>query len=173
MPVAQLLKTHHHLLTPEQGPVLDLACGEGQNGLFLMAQNIEVCFADINADRLDQLNQQFDVSKNQCWQADFESASSKDADLLATKQFQAVMVFRYLHRPLFEAIKKAVRPGGFVIYETFTTENRAFGRPHRADFLLVKDELKKVFEDWEIVFYFEGIQQNPDRAIAQIVCKKP
>jgi len=138
-----------------------------------MQQNIEVCFADINPDRLTQLNQQFAVSGNQCWQADFESASAKDADLLATKQFQAVMVFRYLHRPLFEAIKKAVRPGGFVIYETFTTENRVFGRPHRAYFLLTKDELKEVFKDWEIYFYFEGIKTNPDRAIAQIVCKKP
>ena len=50
-------------------------------------------------------------------------------------QLQAVLIFRYLHRPLFDAIKQAVKPGGFVIYETFTTDNKAFGRPHRAEFL--------------------------------------
>jgi len=29
MAIAQLLKAHHHLLIAEQGPVLDLACGQG------------------------------------------------------------------------------------------------------------------------------------------------
>jgi len=59
MAIAQLLKTHHHLLLPEQGPVLDLVCVQGQNGLFLMEHNI-------NTERLSQLNQQFAESENQC-----------------------------------------------------------------------------------------------------------
>jgi len=27
--------------------------------------------------------------------------------------------------------------------------------------------------DWHILHHFEGIQENPKRAIAQIVCRKP
>ena len=34
MAIAQLLKTHHHLLLPEQGPVLDLACAKAKMDYF-------------------------------------------------------------------------------------------------------------------------------------------
>jgi hypothetical protein len=30
-----------------------------------------------------------------------------------------------------------------------------------------------MFADWEEIFYFEGIRENPTRAVAQIVCRKP
>jgi hypothetical protein len=29
-----------------------------------------------------------------------------------------------------------------------------------------------MFADWEIIHYFEGIKENPTRAVAQIVCRK-
>ena len=90
-----------------------------------------------------------------------------------TNSYQAIIVFRYLHRPLIEAIKAAIEPGGLVFYETFTTENRQFGRPNRDAFLLNKNELKEMFHDWQCLHYFEGIKQQPNRAIAQIVCRKP
>ena len=39
--------------------------------------------------------------------------------------------------------------------------------------VLNRGELKAIFSDWEVIFYFEGIKTNPERAIAQIVCQKP
>ena len=173
MSVAQLLKENCHLLQKEKGPVLDLACGKGQNGLYLVAQNIETIFADINPNHLDNLIAEHNIDKIHCWLADFESTPTLDALKLEAMRLQAVVVFRYLHRPLFDALKKAVKPGGYVIYETFTEANREFGRPHRDQFLLKENELKRVFKDWDCIFYFEGIKQNPKRAIAQIVCQKP
>ena len=74
--------------------------------------------------------------------------------------FSAIIVFRYLHRPLFRALRNAVTPGGLVIYETFTTANREFGRPRSKDFLLLPGELKSLFQDWEIIHEFEGLQQK-------------
>jgi len=173
MQVANLLQDHLHLFKITNGQVLDLACGQGQNGLALTQAGIEVVFADIQAAPLLALHEQHNIAKEQLWQADFESEQGAERLKLEQLTLQGVIVFRYLHRPLFEHIKQAVKPGGIVIYETFTTENRQFGRPNRDDFLLQKGELKSIFKDWEILFYFEGIQHNPDRAIAQIVCKKP
>ena len=39
-------------------------------------------------------------------------------------------------------------------------------------YLLQFGELKSWFEDWEIIHEFEGIADNPKRAVAQIVCRK-
>ena len=38
---AQLLQDYGRLLKPEHGQVLDLACGKGQNGLYLKEQGID------------------------------------------------------------------------------------------------------------------------------------
>lgn len=173
MVIAQLLQDHQQLFKADQGQVLDLACGKGQNGLALKQHNIDVLFADIQQVQLDHLVTHEKVDQSNVWCANFESETQIDAIKLSKMQLQGAIVFRYLHRALFDALKKSVKPGGFVIYETFTEQNKQFGRPNREQFLLKKNELKILFEDWDILFYFEGIKQNPDRAIAQIVCKKP
>lgn len=170
---AQLLQYHQHLFKPQNGKVLDLACGKGQNGLSLKEHNIDVLFADIEQTHLDNLLAHDQVEQANIWCADFESETQSDAVKLSQMQLQGVIVFRYLHRPLFDALKQSVISGGFVIYETFTEQNKQFGRPNRDQFLLKKDELKTLFKDWHILFYFEGIKHNPDRAVAQIVCQKP
>ena len=82
------------------------------------------------------------------------------------------MIFRYLHRPLISCIKKALKKGGVLIYETYTVWQPQFGKPNNPDFLLKPEELRNWFIDWEIIYYFEGIKENPKRAIAQIVCRK-
>jgi len=163
----------------KQAPVLDLACGSGRNGLYLIESGIPVTFADVNAVAIEQLRQHASVVKNkQCtnfWSIDFEQ---KGAIPLAGKSFAAIMVFRYLHRPLFEQIKQAILPNGLIIYETFTTVQVQFGRPKNPNFLLKANELLDVFSDWEILHSFEGIIESENdssqkQAIAQIVARKP
>ncbi len=153
-------------------PVLDLACGLGHNGLVLAQRGIPVVFADRSVADLDQINRQ--LSENgwpgRTWHVDLEQPGSKP---LAGLQFSAIISFRYLHRPLFPALLKAIIPGGLAVYETFTTENRRFGRPHNPDFLLKPQELKTIFKDWKIIYYFEGNLQNPDRNVAHIIARKP
>ena len=125
----------------KQAPILDLACGSGRNGLYMVNQNIPVVFADIKESALEQVRavlvqQQGIVQKLtiDCWQVDFEQ---ENLTPLADKSFSAIMVFRYLHRPLFAQIKQAVNSGGMIIYETFTVEQAQFGRPKNPDFLFV------------------------------------
>ena len=158
---------------PERSlPVLDLACGTGQNGLMLARQGIPVVFADKSASALEVVKQHLveDALPGRIWQVDLEQP---DTNPLSGQNFSAIIGFRYLHRPLFPAIKNAVEPGGLVVYETFTIENQRFGRPNNRDFLLQPGELKTIFQDWQIIFYFEGVLHKPERAIAQIVARKP
>lgn len=156
--------------------MLDLACGSGRNGLYLIENDIPVTFADVNTTAIAQVQQLAAMADNSqhadFWSIDFEQEGETP---LADKSFAAIMVFRYLHRPLFEQIKQAVKPGGIVIYETFTTAQAQFGRPKNPDFLLEPDELTNIFADWEILHSFEGTVESTSgskQAIAQIVAKK-
>lgn len=153
-------------------PVLDLACGTGANGLILVNQNIPVVFADRSSTALEAVKQQISKSDlpGRLWQVDLEEDGTNP---FVGHHFSAIICFRYLHRPLFPALLDAVIPGGLVIYETFTTENRHFGRPNNPDFLLQPGELKELFGDWEVIHHYEGIQQHPERAVVQIVARKP
>lgn len=146
-----------------EAPILDLACGNGRNGLFLARQGLGVTFADKNQQALAQIkaNQLPDL---RIWPVDLELDGLNP---LACHQFGAILVFRYLHRALFESIKKAVKPGGMVIYETFTTAQAELGRPKNPNFLLKPEELKNQFADWQIKHYFEGMQNGS--AMASIV----
>ena len=165
---SELVQAYSHLLQTHGKPVLDLACGAGRNGLYLLERGIPTLFADNNPQALTGLTHNPLVQAQHCWQVDLENGEQQ----LQPDSYQAIMVFRYLHRPLFAQLKQAVMPGGIVIYETFTTANRQFGRPNRDDFLLQPGELKELFSDWQCLHYFEGIMTEPNRAIAQIVCKK-
>lgn len=128
-------------------------------------------FADRSSTALEGIRQQLSDNNlpGEVWQVDLEQAG---VDPFAGRVFSAAICFRYLYRPLFPHLLNAVEPDGLIIYETFTTENRRFGRPENPDFLLKAGELGSFFQDWEIIHYYEGIQHQPDRAIAQIVARK-
>ncbi|WP_281556748.1 class I SAM-dependent methyltransferase [Thalassomonas sp. RHCl1] len=162
----------------ESLPVLDLACGFGRNGLYLLKQNLPVVFADINPDALAQVEQQANALTKHgqalasYWHQDFELPGSAP---LKDKRFSAVVVFRYLHRPLMAQIKEAIIPGGVIVYETFTRAQAEFGRPKNPDFLLEPGELADCFANWHVRHYFEGIVQSKGtkQALARIVAVKP
>ena len=59
------------------------------------------------------------------------------------------------------------------MYETFTKDQVRFGRPHNPEFLLKPGELLDWFGEWQRIHYFEGVRENPPRAVAQLVARKP
>lgn len=88
---------------------------------------------------------------------------------LPQRRFDLVVVCRYLQRDLFPALAGALAPGGFLIYETFTTQQRALGRPPTSpDHLLEPGELRRAFEHLDVRFYDEVLA--PD-AVARLVAR--
>ncbi|MBN1106731.1 MAG: pyridoxal-phosphate dependent enzyme, partial [Deltaproteobacteria bacterium] len=67
------------------------------------------------------------------WHVDLEE---EGVNPLGEEEYAAIVVFRYLHRPLIPCIRKAVAGGGILVYETYTVEQPRFGKPHNPDFLL-------------------------------------
>ncbi len=168
----ELIERHLYLFSDDlkDYPIADLACGDGHNGVFLASKGFSVVLADMSSEALDEarLKAQTARASVQLWHLDLEQRSNP----LEGRTFGAVLVFRYLHRPLIPCIRKSLKKGGFLVYETFTTEQARFGKPKNPDHLLRAGELLSWFQDWEIIFTFEGIVGDPPRAVAQLVCRK-
>jgi SAM-dependent methyltransferase len=165
---------HLHLFAGgiKDSPVIDLACGDGHNGLFLASKGLSVILADKSQDALEKAGLSAESSglAVQLQQIDLEI---EGLDPLAGRAFSAILVFRYLHRPLIPCIRRALRKGGILVYETFTTDQALYGKPKNPDHLLRHGELLAWFHDWEIISYFEGIKEPDREAVAQLVCRKP
>lgn len=151
------------------GPTLDLACGRGRHTLAAARLGLDVVAIDRDLDCLRGLidsRRQAGAGGNGgvgqirplC--TDLESPPIPP---LAAASFGAVLVFRYLHRPLFPWIESLVAPGGFVLYESFTEEQRSLGwGPRRDAFLLRAGELRELLPGLVVEVYEEG-SSNDER----------
>jgi SAM-dependent methyltransferase len=89
---------------------------------------------------------------------------------LPSSRFDLVIVCRYLQRDLFSALRAACVPGGVVLYETFTTAQRALGTgPTSPDHLLHPGELRRWFDGFEVLFYEEV---TAPEAVARIAARR-
>ena len=166
-PSAWLL-THLEVLPP-LGRVIDVACGRGRHALHLARLGYRVHAVDRDADLIADLRaaaaqEQLPIS---CEVVDLETDPPPS---FGAGRFDAVLVFRYLHRPLFPSLIEAVAPGGCLIYETFTVAQALRGRPTNPRFLLRPGELVELAGPLAIVDAREG--DIDGQAIASIVAMR-
>jgi len=140
--------------------------GRGRHALLLARQGFHTFGVDINRDAVHEAMETAARAGLTVhgWCADLTIAP------LPVGVFDLVLVTRYLQRDLFDAIKASIRPGGCVIYETFTAAQLAHGvGPKSPDHLLQPGELRSTFADWEEVFYEEV---DAPEAVARFVGRR-
>jgi hypothetical protein len=79
-------------------------------------------------------------------------------------------VVHYLHRPLFAALLGALRPGGVLVYETFTRAQAARGRPTNPAYLLESGELPRLVQPLAILASREGDYDG--RMVASVIARR-
>jgi tellurite methyltransferase len=151
-PACEVLQQHAAML-PKQGCALDLACGLGRNAIFLAQQGLECDAIDVSDVALARLKHYADEEnlKINTLRADIEQ------DGLTSKQYDLIVVSYFLHRPLFAAIQRALKPGGLLFYQTFVQAQTEApqAKPINTRFCLKHNELCLAFQDLEIHYYHE------------------
>ncbi|MBI3534120.1 MAG: methyltransferase domain-containing protein [Deltaproteobacteria bacterium] len=165
---ALFLKEHVHLLPV--GKALDIAMGEGRNAIYLAKKGFIVEGVDISEVALQKakmLARDNNVtSKLLVINADLNTYTIK------SDYYEVIIDFYYLQRSLFPQIKKGLKKGGIVVFETYTEEQlkNKEGQRIPKDYLLKIGELREAFKDFEILVYRET--NNGKEAIASLVARK-
>jgi rhodanese-related sulfurtransferase len=155
-------------LAPRGARTLDVACGRGRHALFLAAAGYPVRAIDRDAERVEGLRL---LSRRLRLPLDAETVDLEAPGAsLGDGEWDLVLVFHFLHRPLFPALARALRPGGVLLYETFTAEQATRSRPTNPDFLLGKGELRRLAAPLEIVRYREG--EVDGRFVASLAARR-
>ena len=166
MTPARWLTDHVDRLRPG-GRVLDVACGRGRHALWLAARGFDVHAVDRNRESIDALRAE---ATRLALRIDDEVRDLEaDAASLPASVYDAVVVVHYLHRPLFPMLLAALRPGGVVIYETFTVAQARRGQPTNPAFLLAPGELLRLVEPLEVLDAREG--EFDGRDVASVVAR--
>lgn len=158
----------------QRGPVLDLACGRGRHCIAVAEGGAYAVGVDRRAQALTELRNVANARGLHIHgvRADLES----DPELpLAPGCCGAVLVFRFLFRPLAPRIEEVLQPGGVLLYETFTVRQRELGGgPHNPAFLLGEGELPQLFPRLQVLEFWEGIDNvGSPAALARLVARKP
>lgn len=164
------LRKHIHLLT--KGRALDIASGEGRNAVFLAQHGFDVDAVDISEMGLKKARKLAKETgvKIHTLLTDLETSQ------IEKERYDLIANFYFLKRSLIPKIKKGLKKGGRVIFETYTLEQRTLrtGGPKQARFFLKPNELLQHFKDFRILFYREGIFKEGGRrkAIASLIAEK-
>ncbi|MCB5189830.1 methyltransferase domain-containing protein [Methylobacillus arboreus] len=149
------LVQHSQYIKPG-GSVLDLASGAGRNAVWLSEQGFKVAAVDRDVSALQELGLKAPTVDTLV--ADLEQGAWP----YAGSQFDAIVVCRYLHRPLLPVLATGLTNGGVLIYETFMQGHEHYGRPTNKNFLLKSNELLNIFKPLlKIISYEEGLLQLP------------
>jgi tRNA G46 methylase TrmB len=144
-PVA-FLKDNVHLLP--KGKVLDLAMGEGRNGVFLATQGFDVEGWDISEVGLQKAHKLAEEHGVQI--------KTRVVDLEAVQfeknSYDVVLIMYYMQRDLFHKIMAALKPGGMAMIETYNTDYLKYASFNRK-YLLEPNELLEHFKDYKIIRY--------------------
>jgi tellurite methyltransferase len=154
--------------TASIGPTLDLACGRGRHTIAAADLGLSVLGIDRDPERLrERLESRSgeeirSTGSIEIMRADLEAPLLPD---LEPASFGAVLVFRYLHRPLFAWIESLVAPGGILLYETFTRDQMELGwGPKREEYLLGPRELPSLLFELVVEVYEEGASNDASPA---------
>jgi len=148
--------------------VLDVAAGRGRHALLFAAAGWPVTAVDRDAAALLQLAT---VAERLGWPVttDVRDLETGVGDL-GEAAYDLVIVTHYLHRPLLPAIVRAVAPGGWLFYETFTTAQAVRGKPTNPAFLLAPGELPQLVAPLVVERAREG--EVDGRMVASVAARK-
>jgi len=141
------------VMLPVRPRVLDLAAGTGRNSIYLAKSGCRVLAVDYAREGLrhcvlQAIREQVDVRA---------IAVDLHTFLFPVCGYDLVINFFFLQREFFPAMVNALKPGGILMFETYTTRYQAVHRERsmRREYLLEPEELRYAFPGLTPLFYEE------------------
>jgi 2-polyprenyl-3-methyl-5-hydroxy-6-metoxy-1,4-benzoquinol methylase len=164
---AKFLSTNYNFI-PEGGSVLDVGMGEGRNAVFLARKGYRVTGVDISSVAVKKaklLAQEFGVRINTVVTPMEKYQAPKGG-------FDAVICFYYVDRKLHDQMLSWLKPGGLLIYESFTDHQLKVPgyEQHDPRYLLRPGELLSMFKGVRVVKYEEPLHN--EEFTASIILQK-
>jgi len=151
---------------PNGGRAVDVAGGMGRHAMWLAERNWQVevwDYSDVALQNMAKIAAERQV-KVATRQVDVHTAD------FGQNQFDMIMAFYFLDRSILPKLSDALRPGGFLLYKTYTLEQLAFDKgPKDEEYLLRPNELLQAFSQLHVVHYSEAVT---DGGRAEILAQK-
>ena len=162
-----------HLPRIPRGRALDVAMGEGRHALLLAAEGFHVTGIDRDAGAVGRVIERA-RARGLSIDARVADLEREGSALIEPGAFSLIVNVNYLQRDLMDALSAGLAPGGWIVFETFTTAHPGVSRagtPSNPDFLLRHGELRACFENLSVVEYEEGVFPTRDgdrKAVARL-----
>ncbi len=148
------------------GRALDVACGVGQNAIWLAQRGFTVDAVDISPVAIERARQ----AAAQAGAAVSFIHADLDTWSPPAGAYELVIGFRFLNRKLLPRLQAALRPGGWLLYQTFNLRRLTSDSDFPLEHLLDLGELARIFAGWDIVESSDDGGSAYDQS--WIVCRK-
>ena len=153
-----------HLLP--KGKVLDIAMGEGRNGVYLATQGFEVLGLDISEKGLAKAHNL--AKKNNV------TIETKVVDLesftLEPNSYDVILCTYYMQKDLFKQFQSALKPGGMIVVETYNVDYLKYAQFSRK-WALDTNEMLDIFKGLRVIRYQD--YDDGKEAYSSIIAQKP
>ena len=157
------LANNVHLLP--KGKVLDIAMGEGRNGVYLATQGFEVLGLDISEKGLEKAHNL--AKKNKV------TIATKVVDLesftLEPNSYDVILCTYYMQKDLFKQFQSALKPGGMIVVETYNVDYLKYAQFSRK-WALDTNEMLDIFKDLRVIRYQD--YDDGKEAYSSIIAEK-
>jgi tellurite methyltransferase len=164
-PSAFLIGAYEEFVTPRfpaGGTALDVAGGIGRHAIWMAQRGWEVTLVDIS-----------DVGVAMALEEARSAGVSihgEAADLciydFGRSRFDLILAFYFLERSIFPALATALKPGGLILYKTYTRKHRKFRGCSHPMYFLEPGELRGAFPE------FEELRYRESKGMAELVARK-
>ena len=152
-----------HLL--RRGKVLDIAMGEGRNGVYLATQGFEVLGLDISEKGLEKAHNL--AKKNKV------TIETKVVDLesftLEPNSYDVILCTYYMQKDLFKQFQSALKPGGMIVVETYNVDYLKYVQFSRK-WALDTNEMLDIFKGLRVIRYQD--YDDGKEAYSSIIAQK-
>jgi 2-polyprenyl-3-methyl-5-hydroxy-6-metoxy-1,4-benzoquinol methylase len=164
--------------------VLDVACGEGRNSVWLARRGCEVLGIDVSPLGLQKARR---LAEDSSVQVAFEQVDLRAWDWTPGAFDAVVCIFIQFAAPsdrgrLFEGFKATLKPGGVLVLQGYTPKQIEYktGGPPQAEHMYTQSMLRAAFSGMEIVHLreheedlAEGTKHVGRSALIDLVARKP